>query len=101
LSPFARIAIVSLNNVERKSTSCYRIWALFDSNRERALKRDVIAIAEHGPPLPGIWHNRMYVTMRGFSHIVPNDYANNHSAHASTSACAERTTHLIQRGSGE
>jgi len=47
------IVIIVGDNMERKSMSYYRKWALFDNNEQCPLRRDAVVIAEHGPPLAG------------------------------------------------
>lgn len=47
------IVVIVGDNMERKSMSYYRKWAVFDNNEQCPLRRDAVVIAEHGPPLAG------------------------------------------------
>ncbi len=50
--PSVFVVIVG-DNMEHKSMSYYRTWALFDNNEQCSLRRDAVVMAEHGPPLAG------------------------------------------------
>lgn len=50
--PSVFVVIVG-DNMEHKSMSYYRKWALFDNNEQCPLRRDAVVMAEHGPPLAG------------------------------------------------